>query len=68
MKKILITGLGGIYHLESNTGLGLNYFELVSSLKKRLNRPHWQVIATKSYHHDQRLVESLPIPDVLEGL
>jgi dTDP-4-dehydrorhamnose reductase len=59
---------GGVYHLDSNAGAALNYFELVSSLKQRLERPHWQVVPTQSYHHDQRLMESLPVPDVLEGL
>jgi dTDP-4-dehydrorhamnose reductase len=59
---------GGIYHLDSNAGLALNYFELVSSLKKSLKRSHWQIVPTESYHHDQRLIESLPIPNVLEDL
>jgi dTDP-4-dehydrorhamnose reductase len=59
---------GGIYHLDSNAKLALNYFEVVSSLKTRLGRPDWQIVPSETYHHDQRLIESLPIPDVLEGL
>jgi dTDP-4-dehydrorhamnose reductase len=59
---------GGVYHLDSNAGVALNYFELVSRLKHRLKRAHWQVVPTESYRHDQRLIESLPVPDVLQGL
>jgi dTDP-4-dehydrorhamnose reductase len=59
---------GGTYHLDANAVAALNYFELVLSLKQRLGRSHWQVMANESYRHDQRLIDSLPIANVLDGL